>query len=337
MAASAHRRVASEPSTCAQRHFSQLGVVAAHGPPRPARRGRRSRRRTPHAEHGRSDEPSKPLRWPAAEPPRKGRALHTPRLPPSPAAPAATPAATRGLGLLPIPAEARRGAPRGSPLLLLRRRRRPLLNVYARSLASGVDAGSADDDSVDSDGVTRAASLLLPLVYSALTTGVIGAVSVAVGICAQFYARQKRPTDGVDPPTVPKRPDGIHSPGPGSWHDLVTAPPVLVLLGAMCAVAVFAMLLLLRRQLGGKGKKGPPRPASLPPEFMCPITGEIMREPVTTADGHVFERSAIERWLATHSTSPMTGMPLEHTKIAPAHSIRQLIERSMESGASKDE
>ena len=210
------------------------------------------------------------------------------------------------------------------------------------AFASGVDAGSADDDSVDGDDVTRAASLLLPLVYSALTTGgVIGAVSVAVGICAQFYARQKRPTDGVGPTDGAEAADGAstQSEAHGSWHDLVTAPPVLVLLGAMCAVAVFAMLLLLslRRQLGGKGKKGPPRPASLPPEFMCPITGEIMREPVTTADGHVFERSAIERWLATHSTSPMTGMPLEHTKLAPAHAIRQLIERSMERGASKDE
>ena len=87
----------------------------------------------------------------------------------------------------------------------------------------------------------------------------------------------------------------------------------------------------------GRRKSGLQRVVSLPPQFLCPITGELMREPVTTADGHVFERSAIERWLATHSTSPMTGMPLEHTKLAPAHAIRQLIERSMERGASKDE
>ena len=50
-----------------------------------------------------------------------------------------------------------------------------------------------------------------------------------------------------------------------------------------------------------------------------------MRDPVSTADGHTFEREAIERWLQGHETSPMTGARLEHTKLAPAIALRQLI------------
>lgn len=30
--------------------------------------------------------------------------------------------------------------------------------------------------------------------------------------------------------------------------------------------------------------------------FLCPITGEIMADPVMTSDGHTFDRHAIERW-----------------------------------------
>ena len=56
------------------------------------------------------------------------------------------------------------------------------------------------------------------------------------------------------------------------------------------------------------------------------LRAQPMRDPVTTADGHTFERAAIERWLRSHRTSPMTGAPLEHTKLAPAIALRQLIE-----------
>ena len=35
----------------------------------------------------------------------------------------------------------------------------------------------------------------------------------------------------------------------------------------------------------------------VPPEFVDCITQEIMQDPVITADGHSYERSAIEKWL----------------------------------------
>ena len=49
-----------------------------------------------------------------------------------------------------------------------------------------------------------------------------------------------------------------------------------------------------------------------------------MRDPVTTCDGHAFERVAIERWLESHRTSPMTGALLETRALAPAIALRQL-------------
>ena len=58
------------------------------------------------------------------------------------------------------------------------------------------------------------------------------------------------------------------------------------------------------------------------------LQGELMVDPVTTADGHTFERAAIERWLQAHNTSPMTGMVLEHAQLAPAIALRQLIAAS---------
>ena len=53
---------------------------------------------------------------------------------------------------------------------------------------------------------------------------------------------------------------------------------------------------------------------------------EGVRDPVTTCDGHSFERAAIERWLVAHQTSPMTGMPLATSTLTPAIALRQLIE-----------
>mmetsp|Transcript_36791 Transcript_36791/g.81832 ORF Transcript_36791/g.81832 Transcript_36791/m.81832 type:complete len:516 (-) Transcript_36791:2973-4520(-) len=45
----------------------------------------------------------------------------------------------------------------------------------------------------------------------------------------------------------------------------------------------------------------PPAPSTssaVPPDFMCPITHNMMTEPVVAADGRSYEKSAIEMWLA---------------------------------------
>ncbi|EOD06407.1 hypothetical protein EMIHUDRAFT_219298 [Emiliania huxleyi CCMP1516] len=68
-----------------------------------------------------------------------------------------------------------------------------------------------------------------------------------------------------------------------------------------------------------------PREEEPPADFICPITTELMSDPVMAADGHSYERSAIKRWLATKSTSPMTGEALVHSFLAPNHTLRRQI------------
>ena len=66
-------------------------------------------------------------------------------------------------------------------------------------------------------------------------------------------------------------------------------------------------------------------------EFVCPITQELMVEPVTCADGHTYERRAIDQWLRQLSereqplTSPKTNEPLAHPHLNPNHQLRALI------------
>jgi ankyrin repeat protein len=62
-----------------------------------------------------------------------------------------------------------------------------------------------------------------------------------------------------------------------------------------------------------------------PDEFMCPISQELMRDPVFATDGHTYERQHIERWLATKLTSPKTGEGLKLVDVFPNHSMRRQI------------
>ena len=66
--------------------------------------------------------------------------------------------------------------------------------------------------------------------------------------------------------------------------------------------------------------------ASLPEAFMCPITSELMADPVSTADGFSYEREAITTWLEEHSTSPLTNEPLKHRELIPNMALRSAIQ-----------
>ena len=56
----------------------------------------------------------------------------------------------------------------------------------------------------------------------------------------------------------------------------------------------------------------------------------LMRDPVIAADGHSYERAALEGWLAQHDTSPVTGKPLQHKRIVENVLIRNAIGRHKE-------
>uniref|UniRef100_A0A672KGC7 WD repeat, SAM and U-box domain-containing protein 1 n=1 Tax=Sinocyclocheilus grahami TaxID=75366 RepID=A0A672KGC7_SINGR len=65
-----------------------------------------------------------------------------------------------------------------------------------------------------------------------------------------------------------------------------------------------------------------------PDEYLCPITREIMKDPVIAADGYSYEREAIESWINTKSrTSPMTNLPLQTTLLTPNRTLKMAILR----------
>ncbi|KAA8520777.1 hypothetical protein F0562_014951 [Nyssa sinensis] len=61
--------------------------------------------------------------------------------------------------------------------------------------------------------------------------------------------------------------------------------------------------------------------------FYCPITREVMVDPVETSLGHTFERSAIEKWFADgNNLCPLTLTPLDTSILRPNKTLRQSIE-----------
>ena len=54
---------------------------------------------------------------------------------------------------------------------------------------------------------------------------------------------------------------------------------------------------------------------------------EVMKEPVTAADGHNYERAAILQWLQTgHTISPVENQPLSHPGLTSNTSLRKAIQ-----------
>lgn len=51
-----------------------------------------------------------------------------------------------------------------------------------------------------------------------------------------------------------------------------------------------------------------------------------MMEPVVAADGHTYEKEAIEQWLVEHDASPVTGQVLMHKALTPNFILASLMD-----------
>ena len=60
-------------------------------------------------------------------------------------------------------------------------------------------------------------------------------------------------------------------------------------------------------------------------EFCCPISLQLMTDPVVAADGFSYERDSIVKWLQKHETSPSTGATLPHKELTPNNQLRSVI------------
>ena len=64
----------------------------------------------------------------------------------------------------------------------------------------------------------------------------------------------------------------------------------------------------------------------VPDDFYCPITGELMKEPVSDNEGFSYEKSAILQWLQTKQTSPITRNTLQPGDLTNNLSLKKSIE-----------
>ncbi|KAB1219692.1 U-box domain-containing protein 43 [Morella rubra] len=61
--------------------------------------------------------------------------------------------------------------------------------------------------------------------------------------------------------------------------------------------------------------------------FYCPITRDVMMDPVETSSGQTFERTAIEKWFGDgNKLCPLTMTPLDTSILRPNKTLRQSIE-----------
>jgi uncharacterized protein YegL len=64
----------------------------------------------------------------------------------------------------------------------------------------------------------------------------------------------------------------------------------------------------------------------IPEDFYCPITGQLMVDPVSDPEGHTYERLSIEEWLQQKLISPMTRTSLTVSQLIPNIAMRKIIE-----------
>lgn len=65
---------------------------------------------------------------------------------------------------------------------------------------------------------------------------------------------------------------------------------------------------------------------AFPVDFRCPISLELMRDPVAVATGQTYDRESIKLWIESgHNTCPKTGQTLAHTNLIPNRALKNLI------------
>ena len=64
---------------------------------------------------------------------------------------------------------------------------------------------------------------------------------------------------------------------------------------------------------------------TVPHHFYCPILQDIMKNPVKTVDGHIYDESAIVRWFTHNTTSPLTGLKLDSILLEHQYELKKEI------------
>lgn len=73
-------------------------------------------------------------------------------------------------------------------------------------------------------------------------------------------------------------------------------------------------------------KKSNSTDLTIPADFRCPISLDLVRDPVVVSTGQTYDRASINLWIESgHTTCPKTGQTLDHTGMIPNRALRNLI------------
>ena len=64
----------------------------------------------------------------------------------------------------------------------------------------------------------------------------------------------------------------------------------------------------------------------VPPDFYCPISGNLMNNPVSEPLGHTYDKNQIYQWLDQKQTSPITNLPLQKSDLIENSAIKRAID-----------
>ncbi|KAK7271179.1 hypothetical protein RJT34_26858 [Clitoria ternatea] len=88
------------------------------------------------------------------------------------------------------------------------------------------------------------------------------------------------------------------------------------------------MVLGWRRRKNNKSKGGKPNiELVIPNHFRCPISLDMMKDPVTLSTGITYDRESVERWFDEGNiTCPVTNQVVRNFDMIPNHSLRMMIQ-----------
>ncbi|GLJ55808.1 hypothetical protein SUGI_1198240 [Cryptomeria japonica] len=75
----------------------------------------------------------------------------------------------------------------------------------------------------------------------------------------------------------------------------------------------------------------------IPSYFLCPISIQLMKDPVTICTGVTYDRQSIEKWMFTlgNNTCPLTRQHVHSTDLTPNHTLLRLIQQWCDLNSSK--
>ncbi|GLT78918.1 hypothetical protein SLA2020_504360 [Shorea laevis] len=65
---------------------------------------------------------------------------------------------------------------------------------------------------------------------------------------------------------------------------------------------------------------------NIPDEFCCPLSLDLIRDPVIVASGHTYDRNSIAQWINSgHYTCPKSGQKSIHMALVPNYALKSLV------------